>query len=139
MTKRDRCVKRDAIENQPLQLGKINLEVDWSLFVGLPVLQHVHELAELEVLQLTAIGNEVRPRSVGDFVAVPQRQRDQFVLQQVLHAIIGDGAVPQRHKLQWRSARILEYADNIVVYIQRAVLIELQESGSRKLLIIYVN
>ena len=67
MTKRDRCMKRDTVENQPLQLRKINQEVDWSLFVGLTVLQHVHKLAELEVLQLTAICDEVGPRGVGDF------------------------------------------------------------------------
>lgn len=134
MTKRDRGLERDAIQHQPLQLRKVHLEVDRRLLVGLAVLQHVHELAELEVLQLAAVGDERRPRGVGDFVAVPQRQRDQLVLQQVLHAIVGDGAVAQRHELQRRPTRVPEYADDVVVDVERAVLIELQEPGTgRKL------
>lgn len=72
MTKRDRGLERDAVQHQPLQLGKIHLEVDWRLLVWLAILQHVDELAELEVLQLTAVGDEVGPRGVRDFVAVPQ-------------------------------------------------------------------
>jgi ribosomal protein L20A (L18A) len=56
----------------------------------------------------------------------------------VLHAIVGDGAVAQRHKLQRRSRRVFEDVDEVVVDVERAVLIELQESekeNTKKLMI----
>lgn len=136
MTKRDRRLEGDAVQHEPLELWKIHLKVYRRLLVRLAVLQHVHELAQFQVLQLAPIGNQVRPRLVSDLVAVPQRQRDQFVLQQVPHAAIGDRAVAQRHELQRRSICVFEDVDEVVVDIQRAVLIELQKSeksGKREL------
>lgn len=132
MTKRDRGLERDSVQHEPLELRKIHLEVDRRFLVGLAVLQHVHELAQLEVLQLASVSDQVRPRGVGDFVAIPQRQRDQFVLQQVTHAIVGDGAVAERHELQRRSTCVFEYVDEVVVDVERAVLIELQEPKKKR-------
>lgn len=53
------------------------------------------------------------------------------MLQQMLHAIVRDGAVAQRHELQRRPTCVFEYVDEVVVDVERAVLIELQESERR--------